>query len=262
MNDPRESKRWFMSHVSDWRSPPNAASGLWEAAEGFRQLVKVAAFATDNPSESNADVRFGSGYARPRMWAQYSANHTGACIIVERAELLNRFEKQFAAGDGPAAAYFTSDYVRYAREEALTASVNLGRLGGTDALSLNEIVRDYFINHWMEAFYLKHEDWRDEREFRLAVYEQNNAGPCYVDLCGAVAGLVLGVDFKDEHLAVARTFNDALNVGGRVARIGWDRLNHRLLPVADFDGTWTVSRWTGPVVANLHIGQPQPNKGP
>jgi hypothetical protein len=255
MNDPRETKRWFMSHATFDTTPPGAASGLWEAAEDFRRLVKVAAFATDRPGDNVQDIRFGAGYARPRMWAQYAANHTGVCIIFERADLVERLAARFRGGANSGTTHFTSDHVRYVREEALTA------IGVGDA-PLTETVEAYFLHQWKDAFYVKHEDWRDENEFRMAVYERGNADPLFVDARGAVAGLVLGVDFKDEHLSVARTFNDALAVDGRVGRISWDRVNHRLLPIAIVDYRWTVSRFTGAVVASWHFGAPQQMERP
>ncbi len=252
MNDPRESKRWFFSHSSGPESPPDAAAGLWEAAREFRSHVNVAAFATDLPGKDN--VRFGAGYARPRMWAQYSANHTGACLIVDRTELLRRFVEEYAEKEP--SAHFTSHHVRYLRMDPLKASVSLG---GTNTPDLSAIVSEFFVNNWMDAFYVKHEDWRDEREFRLAVFEPGHTGECYIDLRGAVAGLVLGVDFSDEHLAVARIFNDALDVRGRVARIDWNLLSHRLLPAAEQEGNWMISRSTAAVVVNLRWDIPRPN---
>ena len=117
----------------------------------------------------------------------------------------------------------------------------------------------FFVDNWMDAFYVKHADWRDECEFRLAVFQPGHTGPFYVDLLGAVAGLVLGVDFADEHLAVAKVFNDELGIRGRVARIQWIRLGHRLLPVAEDGGRWVVSRSTEAVAMSLTWGKARPN---
>jgi hypothetical protein len=113
MNDPKESKRWLVSQSTFSRTTPkNTLRGAWEAMEEYRRHVKVAAFATDTPGDSDADVRFGAGYARPRMWAQYSANHTGACIVFDRAELLKRFAEQFGMGSDHSAARATGNTVR------------------------------------------------------------------------------------------------------------------------------------------------------
>jgi len=186
--------------------------------------------------ETDEETRFGAGYARPRMWAQYAGNHTGACIVVDRRELLARFNERFPGTTNlpvPAPSRrlpfppFTSDDVEYKRREGAT-SVDFEKLR---MMTPGEAVEDYFAVHWRQAFFLKHEDWRDEREFRLCVYQRDQPGPCYVELDGAVAGLVLGVDFAGEHLAVAKAFSDDLKVRGRVARIEWDRLDHQLFPV-------------------------------
>jgi hypothetical protein len=87
----------------------------------------------------------------------------------------------------------------------------------------------------------------------LAVSEPGDTEPGYVNVHDAVAAVVLGVDFRDEHLSVARTFSDTLNVGGRIARIDWNWLGYRLLPVAESHDSWVVSRYTGAVVASLHV---------
>ncbi len=252
MNDPRESKQWFFGHSSGPEAPPDVGKRLLSAELEFRSHVNVAAFATDRPATK--PVLFDAGFARPRMWAQYSGNHTGICLVLDRAELIKRFEALFAAVPD---AHLTSANVRYERVDPVQPSVSIG--GAGTATDLEATVTRFFVDNWMDAFYVKHEDWRDECEFRLAVFQPGHTGPFYVDLVGAVAGLVLGVDFADEHLAVAKVFNDELDIRGRVTRIQWIRLGHRLLPVADDGGRWVVSHSKAAVAASLRWGTAPPS---
>ena len=252
MNDPRESKQWYFSHSSGPEVPPDVGKRLLSTELEFRSHVNVAAFAADRLATK--PVLFDAGFARPRMWAQYSGNHTGVCLVLYRAELIKRFEAMFAAIPD---AHPTSANVRYERVDPVQPSVRI-RGAGT-ATDLAATMTRFFVDHWMDAFYVKHQDWRDECEFRLAVFQPGHTGPFYVDLVGAVAGLVLGVDFADEHLAVAKVFNDELDVGGRVARVQWIRLGHRLLPVADDGGRWVVSHSNAAVAMSLRSGTTRPS---
>lgn len=249
MNDPRESKHWFFSNSGGPDLPMDIGKQLSPAELEFRSHVNVVAFATDRSSKN--PVRFDAGFARPRMWAQYAANHTGVCLVLERAELVKRFEKMFAAVPG---AHLTSANVRYKRVDPLNPAVSIP--GARTPAEVEATVRQFYLDHWKDAFYVKHEDWRDEREFRLAVFQPGHTGPFYIDLVGAVAGLVLGSDFEDAHLSAARVFNDELAVGGRVVRIQWNRLGHRLLPVADDGGKWVVSRSREAVAGALRWRRP------
>ncbi len=236
MNDPRESKRWFLNKVI---GPGDLDADAWARAEAFRRNVKIAAFASDQSADS-----FGAGYARPRMWAQYAANHTGACIIFHRGALTQQLTEQFGDADHRGWKVDCGG-VEYREVEALTASL------GSD-------ISEFFFANWKDAFFTKHADWRDEREFRLVLYSPADEKPAYLNIESAAVALVLGGDFEDSHLPVARTFSDALAISGRVARLQWDRLRYRLLPIGEENGRWVVCQSKEAVAMTLRIGKPQP----
>ena len=66
-----------------------------EASSQLRSCCRLFCAATDDISAlgMEIDTIYGRGFCRPRMWAQYARNHTGACLIFERA----RFDRQVRA---------------------------------------------------------------------------------------------------------------------------------------------------------------------
>jgi hypothetical protein len=255
MNDPRESKEWFLGITS---GTADDTSRVWRIAHDYRKLVRAATFCSDehiDGEEQKQPVR--RGYARPRMWAQYAGNHTGVCIAFDRAMLSERVADTFA---GRLGGWLVSGRVAYVTEQKDDPAYQGVQVIGITA---EQAVSRFYDQHRERIFLVKHTDWRDEAEFRFLAYDpvapRDADDPAdehstFVSLDGCVAGLVLGTDFSTAHIPAPREFIRAVNAGGAVVQCMWDRLSARLIPLGDDNGRWVVCRDHHAVAAHLTFG--------
>ncbi len=95
-NDPHETKSWHFSMSDDLEVGMESQSSkdFLKNQERFSDIlksqIKVLCFAQDNIEDG---WRYGKGTLKPRMWAQYAKNHTGACIIFNRTKLIDDISK-------------------------------------------------------------------------------------------------------------------------------------------------------------------------
>ena len=103
-NDPKETKNWEF----DLGTNQNRDLGKYNMKEMSSWLsielkckTKLACFSMDaDPLTGNhmQDI-FNRGFCKPRMWAQYAANHTGVCLVFHRAKLLQAINTAFEANN-------------------------------------------------------------------------------------------------------------------------------------------------------------------
>lgn len=97
MNDPRESKDWFIPLSVSNDSLEDDDATVFNAAIGScKEKVRIASFSLDEPYGDLAN-QFRRGFARPRMWAQYAENHKGVCVILDREALDRAIRAKYAA---------------------------------------------------------------------------------------------------------------------------------------------------------------------
>jgi hypothetical protein len=258
MNDPRESKYWYLGHITYDDQPPVDVPAFRDAVEDYKRHIKIASFSRDMPGETAEEVRFRSGYARPRMWAQYAANHTGVCIVMDREGLRNAMQAQLHKRDDSWLASGPVEYIAKTADDPSNQVVEFFPERGGDVATT---VRNYFFEHRNRIFFAKHSDWRDEAEYRWVYYDtvnssnsQLNLEGTYIQIKGQVAALVLGADYSDAHLPVAQSFATALGLNGDVARCVWDRSSLRMDVFANPGGVWVPVPYRGVVSLNMRVG--------
>lgn len=114
------------------------------------------------------------GTMHARMWAQYAANNTGACICIRKdrfiqenqAILKNRFYKFSSVKYG-----FGKPTLEYKNEQHI----------------------DFITKYWKLIFFYKETDWRQENEYRLFGIDL----PEYLSLENSIAYICLGAKFHD-----------------------------------------------------------------
>jgi hypothetical protein len=258
MNDPRESKEWFLGITS---GTDDDTSGVWRIAHRYRELVRAATFYSDVHIDQDEQKPVRRGYARPRMWAQYARNHTGVCIVFDRANLSERVTAAFVGRPG---GWLVNGRVAYVTDQKDDPAYQGIQVVGIPA---EEAVSRFYDKYRERIFLVKHADWRDEAEFRFLAYDPvaplddddpADAHGTFVSLNGCVAGLVLGTDFKTAHIPAAREFMRAVNAEPAVVQCMWDRLSARLIPLGDDDGSWVVCRDHHAVAAHLTFGPATP----
>jgi Protein of unknown function (DUF2971) len=242
MNDPRESKDWLLDLIiSGPTLPDKTAMAAQEEVRNYRRRIRVAAFCLDQPY-GNMDNQGRRGYARPRMWAQYADNHRGVCIILDRAGLDNAVRQRYPEQNASWVRGGEIRYVETAREDIISESVEL-----SSADEARESVQKHFRRYAERLFFTKHIDWRDENEYRWVYYDadQSQTGEDgmkapFVDIKPHVVAMVLGADYADAHLPVARMFAQGHNIDGEIVRCSWRGLYLNLEVFAD-DGKRIIS---------------------
>lgn len=125
------------------------------------------------------------GYEKPRMWAQYSNHHRGACLIFNRRALIKEFRHAF------------KDTIHY--DDKISYDITDERIARTkEAFTIHQDTNiDQHIRKYIDIFYFcKHPDWRQENEYRLFVRSADN---CFINLDGILEAIVLGVE-AEPHL--------------------------------------------------------------
>lgn len=98
--------------------------------------------------------------------------------------------------------------------------------------SISEAVKVYMRKAAKQLFFTKHVDWRGENEYRWIFYDSDESGTgpsgCkspYVEIRNnVVAGIVLGGDYSNAHLPVARMFAEVHGLEGNIVRCRWSGL--------------------------------------
>jgi len=90
-------------------------------------------------------------------------------------------------------------------------------------------------------WFQKHSDWGAEIEYRFVYLDPvGSRSSIEVDITGCVAALVVGADYQEAHLSIARDFNEAFDLQGCVAKSEWVGPHWMMQDIAPTDGTW---RW-------------------
>jgi hypothetical protein len=237
MNDPRESKDWFLGTSQYGR---NDLEGI-DDAETFREVgslkqkVKVLSFSQDIDRRAWHDRYLGAGFARPTMWAHYSGNHTGGCIVFDKRRLVERFTSNQDFG-------FPTKIIHEAVEYSADGFGGDLSLRGIDANSIRtqgaeKAVRAHFAKH-SKIWFQKHSDWGAEAEYRFIFPDFLDREWRDIDVTGCVVGLVLGMDFKESHLSVAEKFDEVFSLGGQVTGSVWNGARWGRRDLEQVDGSW------------------------
>lgn len=258
MNDPRESKDWNLSTVSYEPAPMVDEPAFNRAVADYKRRIRVGAFCLDQPSGA-AGSQGHRGYAHPRMWAQYAENHKGVCIVMSRDILNQAIRTKYRDQNGSWVEDGKVRYVDTVPEDPATQAVKFDQ----EEYHIESTVRNHFTKFRDSMFFVKHVDWRDENEYRWVYYDADESGTGsngnkspFVDIKHSVAALVLGQDYADAHLPVARMFAESHGLNGDIVRCQWDRLNLHLIRFAD-DGNHWIAVENDQIPRHWGIGKPR-----
>lgn len=193
MNDPRECDRWEF----DWLTPPgdDVMQARDRLNDDIRAQARLACFCRDEDIPERKptffEIAYTRGFSRPRMWAQYAANHSGVCVIFDRHRLLANFEAHMTKHK-LTLLFGVVDYANrkpvggLGRMDAFTVIDGEYRTLGPDRYAMHHAVK-----HHRELFFSKHLDWRDENEYRIMLYGKSQ-GDVLASISGALKHVVLG----------------------------------------------------------------------
>ncbi len=227
MRDPREFRDWSLQAFVVKGSGVNVEA-LHDAARRLRRGTKIVCFGRDRapvgePSllDQFLNPQTGKGFLRPRMWEQYGAAHTGACLIFDRCAVDEAFAAHLST--------FTEDPVLeqphpfnglVSYEDGHDHRLHAGQLGLID--------QNYSLREWLtdpdwirEAFLTKDVDWMSEHEYRWGLMTSMAGSIDAPLLPGCLLGFVLGLEWKPAWTQVAEAFARQFAVPANVARLTW-----------------------------------------
>lgn len=190
MNDPREASDWAITGTMVGDQIPDSL--YWDSSRltnHLKETCKLTCFSEDAVAEDRDDVarEFARGYARPRMWAHYGSNHTGVCLIFDRARLDELVLPALESIGEP-----FSGSVTYMDAGIPNEATHLD-LNDVNARGIEPVLDDLVASYARELFFTKSCDWATEREFRYMV-RSRTPGPAFVSVKGALRALCQGSD--------------------------------------------------------------------
>jgi hypothetical protein len=166
----------------------------------LRRGARLACFAHDRErlTDAAAGTLFHRGWARARMWHQYSLQHTGACLVFDRTELLSAVDQQIPHEPGD---LFTYGKVAY-RDQPLTIPLSVPQLAERD---IEAVLDDFSVRKGAaeHLYFTKNTDWESEQEFRIVVVRWNVPDrsvddPIDVQFGNALRAIVFGDRFTGD----------------------------------------------------------------
>ena len=194
----------------------------------MREAAKLVCFTKDDGDKLPTAIdnfTLYKGYGKARMWAQYAESHSGVCIVFSMDELYRSFNEGIIAEykDEPwcsteAYRLVHGDVVysddRYPHQ--LDAWLDANDEGVTNADAI-EYLRERATNY----FFSKLEDFRDEQEYRIAVYGEGMPKDTSLTVpfkSQAIKAVILGQYTHDCYVESFKKFADQADF--RLLRVG------------------------------------------
>ena len=205
-NDPKETKTWQFA-ISTNEKRDLSGYCLNELSERFTRVLKhrtnLVCFSQDSTLTGDHTIdMYARGFGKSRMWAQYADNHKGVCLIFKKEELCKAVKNQFA-GDK---FLVYSEPVIY--EDRLIWEVNEPPHGFVidvdylEKFGFYKYVKAHFKRYYKALFFEKVKDWSSENEFRVVIFGEKEE-TFYLNIDGAMAGVVFGTDCTEEDIKLA-----------------------------------------------------------
>jgi hypothetical protein len=168
---------------------------LWDEIDRQLRLhTKVGCLTQDLELPSHVASRDAlRGWSHLSLWAHYGAAHAGVCLRFDRKRLIDAFLEHTS----PAALAFHGPVTYLSSQSSpATRGIDLGQVAefGADAVAMA-----YAAANKDQLFFRKHLDWQSEAEFRLVLLN-DSVDYDFIDVRGALTGVVLGSAFRQEHL--------------------------------------------------------------
>ncbi|WP_119299808.1 DUF2971 domain-containing protein [Dongia deserti] len=222
-NDPRESKDWALNYHAravslDFAEPPVRALLNKHIKHGWR----VGCFSEDvyeacetKRREDNGEdldaAPFERGHSRPAMWWHYGDRYAGACLVFDRQQL----DRDIRAAAAALGRQVHSDRVRYEVGRRIRKAPDPLMVNLDEVVRLGPVAyaKAHIDQHWRELFFVKNQDWSQERECRWIV-EGGEDEFFFVNIHRSLVGILIGDQFPKKHCAAvtAYAFAHDLNV--------------------------------------------------
>jgi len=215
-NDPREYKFLHFNSIG-WNLSESASVDLNKATSVINCTIensyKIACFCTNSLSSDNevwSNNFFDYGFARSRMWSQYCDNY-GVCIAFSKSKLIKHLNSKY----NNKVYYGNVDYVKDPTLSLSFRNLDANKLVESD-------IKQYAFNHvkkfHKDLFFKKQNDYRDENEFRIVIYNPEVRN-IFIDVSKFVDAIILGDRFPKAYKEIILKYGSDLNVP--VRKIMW-----------------------------------------
>ena len=166
------------------------------------------------------------GFCKPRMWDQYAARHTGACLIIDRV----RFDAQIRKAVSPDVVVHCGPvtYQNHSQVPSLSVDDPL-ILNGDDVrlLGVSPAIHKHLTRYHREIFFQEPRDWADERELRWLLHLLSD-DELYVPFGDSLAGIVITPDFPPEYRRAIANYADAHLI--EIGELRWSNFSPEMVP--------------------------------
>ena len=164
------------------------------------------------------------GYLRSRMWSQYTDNHRGICLAFSKSSLQKAVRKQFKSD------FKKNGIVTYSPHK----DIRFERMYKSQAKTIHhtntnhDIIKEHLEINYKFLFLKKHQDYRDESEYRIIVLDMDCKNEDLI-ISGCLVGIILGHNFPVIYRPIVENIASELKIIIDQVHI-WD------------DGNMTLSR--------------------
>ena len=216
MRDPLENKERAEALFAPISWPPADVEKLRALERDAIRNTKILSLTVDRPLDPGVSEPHAWGYARPRMWEQYSENHAGVCLVFDREHLhrcaLQSLEPINRTAFGEVI-YSDLPLAGYPNARSLNAT-SLTVAGDGDTA---RGYRDHLERNAEELFFRKVEDWSSERELRYLLLDDN--GVAVAVPFERIRAVILGERFPSWQLPGAAAA--CSEVGAELLKMEW-----------------------------------------
>lgn len=202
-NDTLESKPKIFEYNQN-------TNGLYEIVKHFRDInqdyLQLLCFTRDMKKSTNVPggkslfIDYsGRGFALPRMWAQYSNNNTGVCLVFDKSELIRLVENALGLS---LIHHGTIKYIskfQYYKVNFDELSRLMKRIGEYQKSKMQQSFADLdFLRSNLDFvkynYFCKLDDWSGENEYRFLSYGESDY--FIKDIVDALIGIVVGENIE------------------------------------------------------------------
>lgn len=198
-NNPKETLPWSFTLSSSYlhgKIEESIKKNFFKVSQDYiqhkiRNDAKIVCFSKDNfDKDYNKDAR---GYNHPRMWSQYAENHSGVCLIINKALFDKSVYKNFSKHkvfEGNVIYDYTIFNTRVG--DALDISIDQYK-----TLEIDELI-DRKIKEYQDIYFFnKHYDWSNEQEYRYVIIDETREY-LYLSIIEALEGIIFGVNVSEK----------------------------------------------------------------
>lgn len=212
-SDPRESKDWTFNlstrNGRDLGEYDFQETSNWFSA-ALKSKTRLLCFSLDRPpltGDHTKDI-FSRGLAKPRMWAQYGATHTGICLVLDKAKIVEAVKATYQNTVhicGPVH-YKDQSFIRSLEPHEFMIDVDQ-----LEALGRSGYVGAHLKAHYKSLFFSKLLDWRDELEWRIVVFA-NTDEDLFLPIEESLVGVIHGASTSRKDSESLFELTDSWNV--------------------------------------------------